>query len=128
MTILKTILFAGISSLLAVAAAAQKDVRNTSALPLSQEMSNTSMSLWKDSFTMDASRPARWSYDQGVILKGIEGVWNRTGDAKYFKYIQHAMDVFVTKDGDVRTYKQEDFNIDNVNNARILLFLYKVTN
>ena len=91
-------------------------------------MANTAMSLWKDSLTMDASKPVKWSYDQGVVLKGVEGVWNKTGDGKYFKYIQHSMDFFVSKDGGVRTYKQDEFNIDNVNNGRILLLLYKVTN
>jgi unsaturated rhamnogalacturonyl hydrolase len=107
---------------------AQTTAGEASSLPLSQQMANTAMSLWKDSLTMDATKPAKWTYDQGVVLKGIEGVWNKTGDGKYFKYIQHCMDFFVSKDGMVRTYKQDEFNIDNVNNGRILLLLYKVTN
>ena len=95
--------------------------------PFSELMANTAMSLWKDSLTMDALKPAKWTYDQGVVLKGIEGVWNKTGDGKYFKYIQQSMDFFVDKDGNIRTYKPDEFNIDNVNNGRILLLLYKVT-
>jgi unsaturated rhamnogalacturonyl hydrolase len=89
---------------------------------LSEKMAATVMNTWKDSFS------AKWNYDQGVVLKGIEGVWNKTGDGKYFRYIQHNMDFFVEKDGNLRTYKQEEFNIDNVNNGRLLLLLYKVTN
>jgi unsaturated rhamnogalacturonyl hydrolase len=95
--------------------------------PLSQQITATVMDTWKDSFSVD-NRPAKWTYDQGVVLKGIEGVWNKTGDGNYFRYLQHSMDFFVQKDGAIRTYKQDEFNIDNVNNGRILLLLHKVTN
>jgi unsaturated rhamnogalacturonyl hydrolase len=96
-------------------------------LPYSLSLAETSMNIWKDSFSVD-NRPAKWTYDQGVVLKGIEGAWNATGDGKYFRYIQQSMDFFVDKDGNIKTYKQDEFNIDNVNNGRILLLLYKVTN
>ncbi|HYM94774.1 MAG TPA: glycoside hydrolase family 88 protein, partial [Chitinophagaceae bacterium] len=93
----------------------------------STKMAETAMTLWKDSFSVDPARPVKWSYDQGVVLKGIEGVWKSTGDGKYFKYLKHCMDFFVDSAGNIRTYKQNDFNLDNVNNGRILLLLYKVT-
>ena len=66
--------------------------------PYSQQMSQTAMRIWPDSFSTKG-RPARWSYDQGVILKGIEGVWKLYGDAGYFNYIQHSMDHYVQEDG-----------------------------
>jgi len=91
------------------------------------QMALTAMGLWKDSFSMD-NKPAKWTYDQGVILKGVEGAWNNTGDGNYFRYIQHAMDFYIDKGGNIKTYKQDEFNIDNLNNGRILLLLYKVTN
>lgn len=93
----------------------------------SEKLAATCMSLWPDSLVVKPNRPAQWTYDQGVILKGIEGVWKRTADPKYFRYIQKSMDFFVQPNGTIRTYKLEDYNIDNVNNGRILLFLYNVT-
>lgn len=97
--------------------------------PLSKQMAATVMDIWKDSLQMDFAnpKPVRWSYDQGVILEGIDGLWKRTGDARYFRYMQNCMDFFVTKEGTINTYKQSDFNIDNVKNGRTLLTLYKVT-
>ena len=76
---------------------------------------------------MKAGVPARWSYDQGVILKGVEGVWNATGDGKYFDYIEKSMDHFVSDNGTIKGYKAEDYNLDNVNNGKLLLLLYRVT-
>jgi unsaturated rhamnogalacturonyl hydrolase len=90
-------------------------------------MAVTMMRLWKDSL-QEAGRPARWAYDQGVVLEGFAGLWKNTGDAKYFRYIQKGMDHFVDKEGNIATYKQDDFNIDNIKNGRSLLLLYKVTN
>ncbi|HET7899112.1 MAG TPA: glycoside hydrolase family 88 protein, partial [Flavisolibacter sp.] len=93
----------------------------------SQALANTAIKLWPDSFSMKPGNPARWSYDQGVVLKGIEGIWQATGDGKWFNYIQKSMDHFVQDDGTIKGYKGADFNIDNVNNGKILLLLYQVT-
>jgi unsaturated rhamnogalacturonyl hydrolase len=92
-----------------------------------QDLAKTAMSLWKDSFAIASDQVVRWSYDQGVILKGIEGIWNATGDGRWFNYIQKSMDVYVQDDGNIRGYKAGDYNIDNINNGKILLFLYQVT-
>jgi unsaturated rhamnogalacturonyl hydrolase len=89
------------------------------------EMAKTVMTVWKDS--MSNGKPARWSYDQSVILKGIEGLWRATGEKKYFDYIQKSMDLFVEDNGNIRTYDQKDFNIDNVSSGRNVLLLYNVT-
>lgn len=95
-------------------------------IPLSQEIAATCMKIWKDSFSLD-SKPAKWTYDMGVVLQGIEGVWLSTGDARYFDYIQKQIDFFVREDGTITTYKRADYNLDNINNGKVLLMLYQVT-
>ncbi|MGV3547906.1 MAG: glycoside hydrolase family 88 protein, partial [Pedobacter sp.] len=80
--------------------------------PLSQQMAATVMEIWKDSLNLNPEKPKRvkWAYDQGVVLEGIEGIWKRTGDGEYFKYMQKSMDFFITKDGEIQRYKQSDYN------------------
>jgi unsaturated rhamnogalacturonyl hydrolase len=91
-------------------------------------MAATAMNaLWRDASKNELGRPAKWTYDHGVVLKGIEGVWYATGDGKYFDYIKQSMDHYVNADGTIRTYSLDDYNLDNVNNGRVLLLLYKVT-
>jgi unsaturated rhamnogalacturonyl hydrolase len=51
------------------------------AQPLSQQLAKTAMTIWPDSFVLENDKFAKWRYDQGVILKGIEGIWYATGDA-----------------------------------------------
>lgn len=90
----------------------------------SQGMAASVMSWWNDS---TAKKPGKWSYDMGVVLKGMEALWKATGDATYFKYIQKSMDAWVGEDGSIRGYEAEEYNIDHVNNAKLLLLLYRVT-
>lgn len=92
-----------------------------------REMTNTAMKLWKDSFLLPSDKVAKWRYDQGVILKGIEALWNRTGDGKLFSYIQKSMDFYLTEKGSIRGYKPDEYNIDHLNNGKLLLLLYRVT-
>ena len=94
--------------------------------PYSQQMSETAMNLWPDSFKIKPGI-ARWSYDQGVILKGIEAVWKLYGQGKYFNYIQHSMDFYVQEDGSIKDYKKDEFNIDHTNNGKVVMMLYNVT-
>ena len=82
--------------------------------------------LWKDS-TGRMPHPRKWTYDQAVVLLGIEGLWYRTVDSRYFDYMQKSMDRFVQEDGTIDTYEKESYNIDNIACGRILLALYKVT-
>jgi unsaturated rhamnogalacturonyl hydrolase len=98
----------------------------SNAQPLSQQMAASVMQNWKDSFALDG-KPAKWTYDMGVILKGFEGIWLNSGDATYYNYIQKMVDAYVKDDGTIKTYKQEDYNLDNINNGRNVLLAYRVT-
>jgi unsaturated rhamnogalacturonyl hydrolase len=100
---------------------------NAGAQDWSKKLAETAMTIWKDSFMIEGDKAPKWRYDQGVILKGIEGIWNATSDGKYFNYIQKSMDYYVKDDGSIKGYKHDEFNIDHVNNGRLLLLLYRVT-
>jgi len=91
--------------------------------PISEQAAATAMTaLWRES-----GYPAKWTYDHGLVLKGIERVWINTGDKQYFDFIKRSMDHFVADDGSIRTYSQDEYNIDNILPGRNLLFLYKAT-
>jgi len=69
----------------------------------------------------------KWSYDYGVIYKGLEQVWLKTGNKKYFDYIKRNMDFFIDEKGNIDKYSGKDHNIDYLNNGKIVLLLYKET-
>ncbi|HEX8357028.1 MAG TPA: glycoside hydrolase family 88 protein [Segetibacter sp.] len=92
----------------------------------SEKMAETVMTIWKDSLQTEAGKPVTWANAQGVVLKGIEGLWLRTGDKKYFDYIQKSVDYFVEPNGEIRTYSLKNYDIENVLGGRNLLTLYDV--
>ena len=95
---------------------------------LSEQLTLTAMEkLFQDTTLLKGAKGPKWTYDMGVVLEGAAAVWRNTGDGKYFKYIQSSMDAYLDKEGNINTYKPDDFNIDNIKNGRSLLLLYKVT-
>ena len=97
---------------------------SVSAQSLSEQAAATAMTaLWRDS----SGYPSKWTYDHGLVLKGIERVYDATKDKQYLEFIQRNLDHFVSDDGSIRTYKLDDYNIDNILPGRNLLFLYKTT-
>lgn len=69
----------------------------------------------------------RWHYEQGCLLKGIHDVYSYTGDDCLMEYIRANMDRYVEKDGNIRTYREQDYNLDQINNGKMLLQLYRYT-
>ncbi|MDC7232760.1 MAG: glycoside hydrolase family 88 protein [Spirochaetales bacterium] len=68
-----------------------------------------------------------WSYDYGVLFKGIEMVWKKYHNPDHFFYIKKNMDELVSERGEIFNYSQDEYNIDNINNGKTLLFLYRET-
>ena len=71
---------------------------------------------------------AHWSYDYGVVWKGMEALYAATGNEAYFNYIKHGVDSFLNADGSViRGYDRAEYNLDYLNNGKTLLYLWRQT-
>ncbi len=75
----------------------------------------------------NATRPATWNYEQGVVLLGFERLAEFKKDNRYLDYSRHIIDHFISHDGSIRTYNMEEYNIDCIPPGRQLLHLYKLT-
>ena len=95
---------------------------------ISEPAATTAMTaLWRDPARNESGYPNRWTYEHGVVLKGIERVWQKTKKKEYLDFIQQNIDHFVADDGSIRTYSLDNYNLDNILPGRSLLFLYKTT-
>jgi unsaturated rhamnogalacturonyl hydrolase len=68
-----------------------------------------------------------WGYEYGLTLDGIVKVWQQTGDKKYLDFIVATMDHFIQDDGTINGYRLDEYNIDHLNNGKILITLYQET-
>lgn len=104
------------------------DTASAQTKPISEQAANTAMTaLWRDPARNESGFPARWTYEHGLILKGIERVWASTKKKEYLDFIQQNIDHFVADDGSIRTYALDSYNLDNILPGRALLFLYNTT-
>lgn len=90
----------------------------------SEWMANSVMSRQPDTLKVPHKKYAQWNYEQGLVLKALEKVWINNRDPHLLAYIKKNSDYFIDETGNIRTYKKEDFNLDNIAPGKILLTLY----
>lgn len=74
------------------------------------------------------SQGKKWGvYECGVVMKGIERLYEASGDEKYLSYIKANLDEYVDDTGDIPLYDPKVYNIDHINNGKLLFFLYNKT-
>lgn len=94
---------------------------------LSEQIADTAMNrIWVDS-PNGKGVPPKWVYDYGVVLNGMKMLWYATGDKRFFDFIKHGVDTFVNDDGTIKTYKVDEYNLDQVRMGSAVLMLYRVT-
>ncbi len=92
-----------------------------------EKLAASEMKRRGDSLFLEKNPNAKWAYETGVFLKGLEAIWARTGDAKYYDYLKAVIDSYLEPDGTIKTYKLEDYNLDNINCGKLVLTLYQKT-
>ncbi len=66
-----------------------------------------------------------WDYTAGLVLLGVQRVGERTRDPRYAAYVKENVDRFVGADGSIRTYRMDEFNLDQINEGRALFPLMR---
>jgi rhamnogalacturonyl hydrolase YesR len=93
---------------------------------LAVRFANAVMSRWPDPNNIAGQLPG-WEYNHGIVLRGIEQVWRRTGDARYLQYIQKFTDEYVSANGTVTISDAANHSFDNLQPSIFLPLLYQQT-
>ncbi|MBR6273421.1 MAG: glycoside hydrolase family 88 protein [Lachnospiraceae bacterium] len=72
-------------------------------------------------------KPAAWNYIDGCIIAAFLDMAMVTGDAKYSDFAENFIDYYVKEDGSLLGYSVEKYNLDDVNEGRVLFDLYRMT-
>ncbi|MBN2521487.1 MAG: glycoside hydrolase family 88 protein, partial [Bacteroidales bacterium] len=68
-----------------------------------------------------------WDYVTGTVLRGFIELWKISGEDKYFEYIQNSVDQVINSQGQISDYDLSAYNIDEIKEGSIVLFLYRIT-
>lgn len=69
----------------------------------------------------------KWAYVSGMTLKAFERVWELTGDQKYLDFIKVNMERHIQGDGSIVRYSLEEYNLDNINQGKMLFLMIEQT-
>ena len=72
-------------------------------------------------------KPAHWNYIDGCMLSALLTLSDVTGEPLFADFVATFVDAFVGADGTIRTYDPEKYNLDDVNEGRVLFPLYAKT-
>lgn len=67
----------------------------------------------------------KWNYIDGCMITAILSLYEITGQERYYDFAKKFIDAFVQEDGTIRTYDVKEYNLDNINTASNLFFLFK---
>lgn len=68
-----------------------------------------------------------WNYIDGCMMTSLYTIYKQTGNKKYLDFIDNFVDFYVFEDGSIRGYELDTYNVDNINEGRILFDLYRET-
>jgi unsaturated rhamnogalacturonyl hydrolase len=69
----------------------------------------------------------KWHYDHGLLIKSISEVYAAGGETRFQDVDQKWIDHFVTPQGVIRTYRVDEFNLDQIYPGRLLFPIYRRT-
>lgn len=72
-------------------------------------------------------KPAHWNYIDGCMLNALLTLSDITGEAFFADFVETFVDSFVGEDGTIRTYDPAKYNLDDINEGRVLFPLYRKT-
>ncbi|RPJ19126.1 MAG: glycoside hydrolase family 88 protein [Chloroflexi bacterium] len=63
---------------------------------------------------------ALWHYEHGLQVMAIQQTAQATGEARYMRFVFDWIDRFVQADGSIRTYRVDEYNLDQINAGKLL--------
>jgi unsaturated rhamnogalacturonyl hydrolase len=65
----------------------------------------------------------KWDYTAGLVLLGIDRVGSTTRDPRFAAYVKKSIDSLVRPNGTIATYTASEYNLDQINEGRVLFAL-----
>lgn len=93
----------------------------------SVKMAQSEIKRFPEAWMIEKAKAPRWGYTHGCVAKAMLDIFDHTKDSVYYNYAKGYADTLITRDGQIKTYRMDKFNIDNINPGKILLRLYKDT-
>jgi unsaturated rhamnogalacturonyl hydrolase len=85
-----------------------------------QKLNTWSVRMVESTLKRYTLNEARWHYEHGLQVMAIQKVAEATGEARYLRFVSDWIDHFVNADGTIRSYRADEYNIDQINAGKLL--------
>ena len=92
----------------------------------SEWMTASEMQRTPKSYLLDFSTKPKWSYVMGIELEAMLDTYLRYGDERILHYCQEYTDTMINAMGEIRGYRLEDYNLDNIRTGHFVARMYQV--
>ncbi|WP_216655773.1 glycoside hydrolase family 88 protein [Xylanibacter muris] len=91
----------------------------------SQWMTYSEMKRVPESYLLDFSKKPKWSYVMGIELEAMLDTYLKYGGDEIKKYCQTYTDTMINEKGEIRGYKFDDYNLDNIRTGHFVSRMYE---
>ena len=88
--------------------------------------STPDLPIWNIESIRQGKKP-HWNYIDGCMITALLAMNEITGEKKYFDFAESFIDYYVSDDGTILGYNIETYNLDDLNEGRVLFELYRRT-
>lgn len=88
--------------------------------------STPDLPIWNIESIRQGKKP-HWNYIDGCMITSLLQMSQISGDEKYFRFAESFIDYYVSEDGSILGYDIEKYNLDDINEGRVLFELYRRT-
>jgi len=68
-----------------------------------------------------------WNYIDGCMMIALLNMYKITGQQRYYDFAENFLDYYVFEDGSIRGFKEEEYNLDNICEGRVLFDVYRMS-
>lgn len=92
-----------------------------------RQFADSEIRRFPEAWQLDHGKRLFFGYAQGVGCCAMLQVWKKTGDRKYFDYVQKWANSLIDDKGNIHLYEKDTYNLDFINSGKVLFDLYKET-
>lgn len=90
------------------------------------EHSTPSRPIWNIE-QMHGHQKAKWNYVDGCMLKALMEIYQITKEKSYLDFVDKFIEHYVDDNGTIKGFEVEEYNIDNINEGKVLFGLFQAT-
>ena len=68
-----------------------------------------------------------WNYIDGCMMAALLNMHKITGEQRYFDFAENYLDYYVREDGSMLGFSEDEYNLDNICEGRVLFDVYEAT-